>query len=76
MLITSLSSLGLDANRVLQGKWLSHSCGMPVLKPDDERAWRVNLIRTALRALTTPVTGPTLFASYGRRVTSDEKKMA
>jgi glycine reductase complex component B subunit gamma len=65
VLITSLSSVALKvgANRVLQGKRFSHPCGNPGLKPEDERAWRVELIRTALRALTTPVTGPTLFTS-------------
>jgi hypothetical protein len=31
------------------------------LPPDEERAWRVDLVRTALRALATPVDGPTIF---------------
>jgi betaine reductase len=62
-LITSLSSVALKvgANRVIQGKRFSHPCGNPDLKPEDERAWRIKLVRTAMQALTTPVTGPTLF---------------
>lgn len=67
VLITSLSSVALKvgANRVIQGKRFSHPCGNPVLKPEDERSWRIELVQTAMRALTTPVTGPTLFASDG-----------
>ena len=65
VLITSLSSVALKvgANRVLQGKRFSHPCGNPGLKLPEERAWRIELVRTALRALTTPVAGPTLFTS-------------
>lgn len=63
VLITSLSTVALKvgANRVLQGKRFSHPCGNPALKQEDERAWRVELLRKAVRALTTPVTSPTLF---------------
>ena len=63
MLITSLSTVALKvgANRVLQGKRFSHPCGNPALEAEDERKWRLELLRTALRALATPVTGPTLF---------------
>jgi betaine reductase len=63
VLITSLSAVALKvgANRVLQGKRFSHPCGDPALSAEDERKWRVELLRTALRALATPVTGPTLF---------------
>ena len=65
VLITSLSTVALKvgANRVLQGKRFSYPCGNPTLKREDERAWRLALLRTALRALTTPVTMPTLFES-------------
>ena len=63
VLITSLSTVALKvgANRVLQGKRFSHPCGDPALTPEDERQWRLELLRTALRALATPVTKPTLF---------------
>jgi len=62
-LITSLSSVALKvgANRVVQGKRFSHPCGNPSLKPEDEKAWRLELVRRAMQAPTTPVTGPTLF---------------
>ena len=65
VLITSLSlvALKVGANRVLQGKRFSNPCGNPELKPEDERAWRVELLRRALRALATPVAMPTLFES-------------
>jgi glycine reductase complex component B subunit gamma len=63
VLITSLSSVALKigANRVVQGKRFSHPCGNPALSPADEKAWRIELIRTALKALQTRVEGPTLF---------------
>jgi glycine reductase complex component B subunit gamma len=62
-LVTSLSSVALKvgANRVIQGKRFSHPCGNPDLNPKDEKAWRLQLVRTALQALATPVSGPTLF---------------
>ena len=63
VLITSLSAVALKvgANRVLQGKRFSHPCGDPSLSAEDERRWRVALLRTGLHALATRVTGPTLF---------------
>jgi glycine reductase len=62
-LVTSLSSVALKvgANRVIQGKRFSHPCGNPELTMKDEKAWRLRLVKTALRALTTPVEMPTLF---------------
>lgn len=65
VLITSLATVALKvgANRVLQGKRFSHPCGNPTLDAADEQKWRLELLRTALRALATPVTKPTLFES-------------
>jgi hypothetical protein len=40
---------------------LDHPCGNPALEAEDEQKWRLELLRAALRALATPVTGPTLF---------------
>ncbi len=62
-LVTSLSSVALKvgANRVIQGKRFSHPCGNPDLNAKDEKAWRLQLVRTALQALATSVGGPTLF---------------
>ena len=63
VLVTSLTAVALKvgANRVLQGRRFSHPCGDPGLAAEDERRWRVELVRSALRALATPVTGPTVF---------------
>lgn len=36
-------------------------CGNPALGPDKDREYGLQIIRTALRALATPVDGPTLF---------------
>lgn len=60
--ITSLTSVALKvgANRVVAGNRFSHPCGHPALTPDDERAWRLELVRTALNALRTRVDQPTL----------------
>ena len=61
--VTSLASVALKvgANRVVRGTRFSHPCGHPGLTPDDERAWRVDLVRAAVAALRTPVAEPTLF---------------
>jgi len=61
--VTSLAAVAVKvgANRIVRGDRFSHPCGRPGLPPDAERAWRVDLIRTALRALATPVDGPTIF---------------
>jgi len=61
--VTSLTSVALKvgANRVVAGNRFSHPCGHPALTPDDERSWRLELVRTALNALSTPVEQPTLF---------------
>jgi hypothetical protein len=36
-------------------------CGNPALGADKDHEYGLQIIRTALRALATPVTGPTLF---------------
>jgi glycine reductase complex component B subunit gamma len=61
--VTSLASVALKigANRVLRGARFSHPCGQPTLSPEDERSWRVRLVRAAVDALRTPVSEPTLF---------------
>jgi betaine reductase len=61
--VTSLTAVALTvgANRVVRGARFSHPCGRPGLAPDDERAWRLALVRAAIDALRTPVTEPTLF---------------
>lgn len=66
-LVTSLTAVALTvgANRVVRGGRFSAPCGNPALAAADERAFRLDLVREALRALATPVTGPTLFEPPG-----------
>jgi glycine reductase complex component B subunit gamma len=61
--ITSLAAVAvkIGANRIVRGNRFSHPCGRPELPPAEERAWRVDLVRVALRALGTAVDGPTVF---------------
>ena len=54
-------ALTTGANRVVRGCRIEHVCGNPALGPDKDREYGLLIIRTALRALATPVTGPTLF---------------
>jgi betaine reductase len=61
--VTSLPSVALKvgANRVLRGTRFSYPCGNPALTAENERIWRINFVRAALRVLQTKVEGPTLF---------------
>jgi hypothetical protein len=54
-------ALTTGANRVVRGCRIEHVCGNPDLGPDRDRDYGLRIIRTALRALVTPITGPTLF---------------
>jgi glycine reductase len=65
--VTSLPAVAVKvgANRIVRGNRFSHPCGHPGLPPAEERAWRVELVRTALRALVTRVDGPTVFEPEG-----------
>jgi glycine/betaine/sarcosine/D-proline reductase family selenoprotein B len=49
------------ANRVVRGSRIEHVCGDPDLGSEKDYAYGLRIIRTALRALQTPVDGPTLF---------------
>jgi hypothetical protein len=62
-MISAIYDLALTtgANRVVRGCRIEHVCGNPALGPDKDREYGLSIIRTALRALATPVTGPTLF---------------
>jgi glycine reductase len=61
--VTSLTDVALKigANRVVRGGRFSAPCGDPALPRAAERAFRRAVVETALRALATPVDGPTLF---------------
>jgi len=53
--------LGAGANRVVRGVRVEHVCGDPGLSTEADRALRRQIVGTALKALQTPVEGPTLF---------------
>jgi len=62
-MITALYTLALTtgANRVVKGARIEHVCGDPDLGPEKDFAFGLQIVQTALEALQTPVTGPTLF---------------
>jgi glycine reductase complex component B subunit gamma len=67
--VTALTDVArkVGANRVLRGGRFSAPCGNPALPPDDERAWRLALVRDAVRALAIPVAEPTVFEPTSSR---------
>ncbi len=62
-MIGALPNIGLAANasRVVRGVKVQHPCGDPNLPPEADRALMMRIVRTGLKAIQTPVTGPTLF---------------
>jgi hypothetical protein len=62
-MISAIYDLALTtgANRVVRGARIEHVCGDPELGPEKDFAYGLEIVRTALRALQTHVTGPTLF---------------
>ena len=53
--------LSTGANRVVKGVRVEHVCGNPLLSSEDDFTLQLHIVQTALRALQTPVDGPTLF---------------
>ncbi len=53
--------MAVGANRVVRGIRVEHVCGNPSLSPEADRELMMRIVRTGLRALQTPVEGPTLF---------------
>lgn len=51
----------VGANRIVTGVRIPHPCGDPTLAPERERALRDRIVQTALQALATDVSGPTVF---------------
>ena len=72
-MISAIYDLALTtgANRVVRGARIEHVCGDPELGPEKDFAYGLEIVRTALRALQTHVTGPTLFEP-GRSTTAGE----
>jgi glycine reductase complex component B subunit gamma len=54
-------AIAANANRVVRGAQVQHPCGDPKLPAEADRDLSLRIVRTALLALQTPVTGPTLF---------------
>jgi hypothetical protein len=54
-------ALSTGANRVVRGARIEHVCGDPGLGAEKDYAFGLHIVTTALRAIATPVTGPTLF---------------
>ena len=62
-MISAIYDLALTtgASRVVRGCRIEHVCGNPDLGPEKDHEYGLTILRTALGALTTAVTGPTLF---------------
>ena len=54
-------ALTTGANRVVRGARIEHVCGDPSLGAEKDYAYGMKIVTTALDAIATPVTGPTLF---------------
>ena len=53
--------LSVGASRVVRGVRVPHVCGDPALSEDRDHELRARMVTTALNALTTQVSSPTLF---------------
>jgi hypothetical protein len=54
-------ALSTGANRVVRGARIEHVCGDPSLGPERDHAYGMQIVTTALAAIATAVSGPTLF---------------
>ncbi len=54
-------ALTTGANRVVRGARIEHVCGDPSLGPEKDHAYGMRIVATALDAVATPVSRPTLF---------------
>ena len=62
-LLCNLVSLAekVGAPRIVPTRGIPYPAGDPSLSQDDEKEWRRDLVKRALRAVSTPVTSPTIF---------------
>ena len=51
----------MGAPRIVPTRGIPYPTGDPSLEPEAEKQWRKQLVMRALEALSTPVTGPTVF---------------
>lgn len=58
--ITSIAEQ-MGVPRIVAGRGIPYPTGDPSLEAPAERAWRRQLLERALQAVSTPVTGPTVF---------------
>ena len=77
-MITALFTLAITtgANRVVRGARIEHVCGDPQLGPEKDFSYGLEIVRTALKALQTPVNGPTLFQPGEAGASPDSSKEA
>ena len=66
--ITSMVPLAksIGANRIVQGKAVTHTTGDPSLPPEEEKAYRKRLVQKALRALQTEIKDQEVFWGEGQ----------
>jgi betaine reductase len=63
-LLCNLVSIAVrvGAPRIVPTRGIPYPTGDPELGPEQERAWRRELVERALRAVSTPVSEPTVFS--------------
>ena len=61
--ITTMTMLAKQtgASRIIAGEKIPHPCGDPTLAEEADRALRSEIVMSALKALQTEVSGPTVF---------------
>ena len=61
--ITAMTKMAtqVGANRIVTGVKIPHPCGNPDLSAEADLALRQEIVKCALRALQTDVSGPTVF---------------
>ncbi len=77
-MISAIYDLALTtgASRVVRGCRIEHVCGNPELGPEKDHAYGLQIVRTALRALQTPVERPTLFDPLKDEVSNEVRHEA
>ena len=60
-------ALNVGALRVVRGIRIEHVCGDPSLSPEEDQELSEAIVLAALRALQTPIDGPTLFEPGAER---------
>ena len=68
-------AMGAGANRVVRGVRIEHVCGDPSMAPDDDARLMRRIVETALAALRTAVSGPTLFDPWNAEVAPEPARV-